>query len=519
MKSIHPYPSRRSKTILVLELSPLRFRAAIAGLREGSLEMIKIVEKTGLDDAAAIESALLELGSLPWEAVMVSSLALPFHLSALPDSGQEQARREEMLRWELEPQISALIYAPGPSTLLHWQGKWKAESGDALLGATIGLSSLNATQWRKSLVSSGAVSPEELERLSAVSDTWQGIPPPAGIAGQVCGGGALVTAWSQPQVGLVTAALKTRRITLLGLLPMCGAAWTLLPEAGECRLLERMPGQFLLTSFDKNGRAVLTWHQYHADGLPDSLLRELMASPLRRLHVADDLGASPVLREALGGGVSPLEVVELPAHAAIRGAAALALGLAGPVQAPAAGLLPPPRRLGIWGWSLVTSAFFALGSCVYAWKSGQGQIRAAEAKLSTKRQEVKQRGDESKVRQDARRDAASLNQEVLSLEERLAAVKEQERLGQRVSDRSAEFTRLLLAAGSLGDGIVLSSLEADGHDLIRISGFCRDLVKVQQAAAQLNQVLSSAKQTLRFRVLTQKSGAFILESQAAEAQP
>ncbi len=522
MNSINPYPSRRSKTLLILELSPLRLRAAIAGQREGTLELIRFVEKSGFDEAAGIEAALAELGSLPSEALIVSSLALPFVVSSLPDSSQELSRREEMLRWELEPQISALIYAPGPSTLLHWQGKWKQESGDAMLGATIGLSSLNATQWRSSLISSGAVSKEELDRLSAVSDKWQGIPPPAGVAARSCADGGLVTAWSQPQVGLVAAALKSRKITLLGLLPMSGAAWALLPEGSEVRLLERMPGQFLLTSFDRNGKPELSWHQYHADQMPDSLLRELIAAPTKRLYVADDLGAAAILREALGSRASA-EILELPLHAAIRGAASFALGMKCPVEPPAAGLLPPPRRLGKIEWSLLASAVLALASCLYFWRDGQNKMNTFDAAVAAQRQAVAEIKLQQSEEDKARTEAAELRKEIGELENRLAALKEEERQGQRISDRSAELAALLLASGRLGAGISLERIHAAANGEIAIHGQCSDVVEVQRAAAELNQNLAAAAYQPKFRVQTRrelgKAPSFILESKAAEVSP
>jgi hypothetical protein len=85
----HKFPKIKSKTLLVLELSPLRVRAAIVRRVDTKLVFIETVDKTGLEEAPALTAVLNELksrGSLPREAVLVSSLALPALLSSLPDS-------------------------------------------------------------------------------------------------------------------------------------------------------------------------------------------------------------------------------------------------------------------------------------------------------------------------------------------------------------------------------------------------------------------------------------------------
>ena len=518
---INPYPKSRPKTLLVLELSPLRVRAAIARIRDGALEIVQSVEKTGLDEAPGITAALEALGTkLPSEAVLVSALALPFVIPVLPDTQQDSARREDMLRWELEPQISSLIFAPGPTTLLHWQGKWKSESGDALLGLTVGLSSLNATQWRTSLVSSGAASQEELNRLSAMADTWQGIPPPAGVAARgLPDASAIALAWSQPQVAALQAILKQRKITLLGLLPLAGAAWALLPDNDECRLLERMPGQFLLTTFNKKGKPSLTWHQYHADGIPDSLLRELLGEGPKRIFVADDLGAADLLKAELEvRHAGHLSVTELSHPAALRAAASFGLGLPCPVTPPAGGLLPPAQRLTLSTGLLAAAAFFALGSCLWTGYSGYREVSTVQAQVNKATSDYDAAKAHNSNADKANGEFAALSQQIKDLNEKMQRLQDLQQQGVVIIDRSADFQHLLVAAGKLGSVASLNQIESLKPGEARIVGRSSQLVELQQVVAEVNAELRKQGLGYRFQIQSQPavrgSSPFTLSSVA-----
>jgi len=503
------FPKIKSKTLLVLELSPLRVRAAIVRRKGLNLEFLQTVEKTGLDESEALDAALTDLrlsGRLPGEAVLVSSLALPALLPSLPDADLPNERREEMLRWELEPQLNSLLFAPGPSTLLHWQGKWKSENSQSMLGVTAGLQSLNSTQWRAGMVASGAVTQEELDYLNLVIDHWPTIPSPCGVSAVAIPGGAVALAWSNVQVAAINQHLERHNSRLVGILPLAGCGWSLIPAMEDCRVLERLPGQFLLSTFKQGRPSSLTWHQYHADGIPESIFRELNQGGARRVLVVDSLGTGDALRQELENyGIKNFEVKDFP-EGSLRAAAALALGLGGPVQPASAGLSRGGGAIKPAQLFLVASLLIAAGS--FGWTA----ISTKKEKTELARQLFEAQQTSERITQlnaakaGVRREHEELGRRHAELRGLVVPDASPQSAAPMLRDRSQDFAAVLVECGFLGSELSLKSLVATPGGGTVITGNCRSIPALQQACADLNRGLAQSRIPLSFKAEAETSG-------------